>query len=356
MRGWSPTDDQATLQARLAQLDAQLRELETAIRAQQQSRGHVRSPELDLATVIERGAAMVRQLADVEGDLRQSVERATREALAATSARQREFDERGARVLDAFANAVRAAQQAVARAEARIDAFDERVGHEIALAGREMREAATLLRDLRNTPAETRAAEPPPPPALARRLIPAFLAGILLLAGIAGYTWVTRTLRDASARADAAERHAQETRRDANRQIASVERSAQQAGSEALALASRAERIAAVLVAPDARRMPLLGQRTAPDASGQALWSPTRGVVISGAGLPTLPTAETYQLWLVAGGRVTSLGLLAADAAGRVNAAFDLPPDLRVSIRGFMVTREPAGGSARPSRTVVLAS
>src|SRR5688572_17407629 len=182
MRGWSPTDDQATLQARLAQLDAQLRELETAIRAQQQSRGHVKSPELDLATVVERGGAMVRQLADLEADLRQSVERATREALAATAARQREFDERGARVLDAFANAVRAAQQAVARAEARIDAFDERVGHEIAVAGREMREAASLLRDLRDSPAvEPRAAEVHPPGALARRLIPAFLAGILLL-------------------------------------------------------------------------------------------------------------------------------------------------------------------------------
>ena len=352
MRGWSPTDDQATLQARLAQLDAQLRELESAIRAQQQSRGHVRSPELDLATIVERGAAMVRQLAEAERDVRQSVERATRESLAAASTRQREFDERGARVLEAFANAVRAAQQAVARAESRIDAFDERVGHEIALAGREMREAATLLRDLRDNPAT----EVHPPVALSRRLLPAFLAGILLLAGIAGYAWVTRMLRDASARADAAERHAQETRREANRQIASVERSAQQAGSQALALASRAERIAVVLAAPDARRLPLLGQRTAPGASGQALWSPTRGVVISGAGLPTLSAGETYQLWLVADGRVTSLGVLAPDGEGRVSAAFDLPADRRASIRGFMVTREPAGGSPRPSRTVVLAS
>ena len=120
--------DEPSLQLRLAQLDAQLREFEASLRAQQQSHGRVRIVEHELAAIVERGATVVRELAGVGDQVRQVAEAATREALAPSADRVREFEQRAGRILEAYATAVRAAQQAVARAEARIDAFDERVG------------------------------------------------------------------------------------------------------------------------------------------------------------------------------------------------------------------------------------
>ena len=81
---------------------------------------------------------------------------------------------------------------------------------------------------------------------------------MLFLAGLAAYNWATRTFRDASARADAAEREAHATRREANQQIATLERSAQQASSEALSMAARAERTIHVLPRPRASAMTAL--------------------------------------------------------------------------------------------------
>jgi anti-sigma-K factor RskA len=354
MRASPSLRDESSLEMQLARLEAQLREFEAALRAQQQRHGHVRTLEADLAGVVDRGAALVRELSGIRDELRQTVEAATRGALAASGARLEEFERRAARILDAYATAVRAAQQAVARAEARIDAFDERVGRELAQAGREIREAATLLRERGTELAVSPVADGPVPHA--RRLIPALLAAALLLGALAAYAWVARTVRDASARADAAERQAHETQREAKQQIASIERSAQQASRDALSSAARAERMVSVLAAPDARRTVLFGQPRAVSASGQALWSPSRGVVATATGLPSLAATDTYQVWLVTPRGSISLGFLAPDAAGRATDTFDLPPDIAGSIRGFMVTREPTGGSARPSRTVVLAS
>lgn len=354
MRGSPAFGDEPSLKTRLAQLDAQLRAFETALRAHQHSYGRARTLELELAAVVERGATLVRELASVGDVVRQTADAATREALDLSIGRIQEFEQRAAHILDAYAHAVRAANQAVARAEARIEAFDERVGHELAQAGREIREAALLLRERPPRQAETGDAHVPL--SHGRRLIPALLAAILLLAGLAGYNWLARTLRDASARAEAAERQAHETRRDAHQQIASIERTAQQASGEALSIAARAERMINVVAAPDARRTSLFGQRAAADAFGQALWSPTRGVVVTATRLPSLAATETHQVWLVTPRGTVSLGFLTPDAQGRVSAAFDLPSDIGGAVRGFMVTREPAGGSARPSRTVVLAS
>ena len=220
-------------------------------------------------------------------------------------------------------------------------------------AGREIREAALLLRE--HPQKEAAPADVHVPASLAWRLIPRAARGRAVARRCRRIQLADTHDPDASARADAAERQANDTRRDANRQIASIERSAQQASSEALSTAARAERMINVLAAPDSRRTMLLPQPTAAAASGQALWSASRGVVITGTRLPAVSADETYQAWLVTSRGPVSLGLLTPDARGRVSAAFDLPPDAG-AIWGFMVTREPAAGSARPSRTVVLAS
>jgi hypothetical protein len=302
--------------------------------------------------MLDRGAGIVRDLASVGSQVRQASDAATRDVLAASTRHIQEFEQRGAPILQAYATAVRAAQQAVARAEARIEAFDERVGHELAQAGREIREAALLLHEQparEDASHEAHASRAP-------RLIPALIAATLLLAGFGAYSWVARTLRHASARADAAERHADEIRREANQQIASIERTAQQASNEAVSIAARAERMINVLASPDARRTPMAGYRAAASAAGQAVWSPSRGVVITGARLPILAATQTYQVWLVTARGAVSRGFLSPDAGGRVSATFEFPSGLTAPVRGFMVTREPAGGSARPAGPVALAS
>ena len=355
MRASAPLGEELSLEMRLAQLDSQLRAFEAAMRAQQQGQGRIADRERELAAVVERGARLVRDLAATGDQLRQHVEVATGAALAASDARLQEFEQRAGRILAAYGDAVRAAQQAVARAEARIDSFDERVGHELAQAAREIREAAVLLRE---RPAVEPALVPAEraPASRARQLIPALLAAALLLAGFVAYSVVARTLKEASARADAAERQAGETRREANQQIASIERSAEQSSRQASSSAARAERMATVLAAPDVRRTPLRALSRAPGANGQVLWSPAHGALITATSLPSLSANETYQAWVVTTGGVRSLGVLASDAAGRGTGAFDLPAGGAGTIRGFMVTREPASGSTRPSRAVVLAS
>ena len=338
-----------SLEARLAELDAQLREFESALTAQHHSQGRARSLELELAAIVERGASAVRDLASIRDRMEATARAAAREAAEGATQHVAEFEARAAKLLDAYSAAVKAANQAVARAEARIDAFDERVGHELAGAAREIRDAASLLRDRPAAAASALA------PSRTRRLVPALLAALLLLAGFIAYNSVARALRDASARAEAAEREAAATRRDANQHIATIERSAQQASGDALAAATRAERVMHVLAAPDTRRSPLQGH-AAPAASGQVLWSATRGAVLSASALPALAAEETYQAWLVTARGSVSLGMLRPDPQGTASAAFEMPPSLPGPIRGFMVTREPAGGSPRPSRLVVLAT
>jgi hypothetical protein len=349
MRASRLTRNEPSLEERLGELDAQLRNFEASLRSQQQSHGRIRALEFELAGVVERGAAVVRDLAAIREDVRQVAEAAARDAAAPAKEQLRAFEERGRRVLDAYAEAIRAAQQAVARAEARVDAFDERVARALAEAGKEIRDAAALLRDSSAMHGATA------PATGIGRFVPALLAALLLILAIGSYAWVTRKLADASARADAAEQHAADVRRAAERQIAEVERKGAQVSQDALTRAMGAERAAAIVAAPDVRRLPMRGYGRASDSSGQALWSFTRGVSVMGRQLPVLPASETYQVWLVTAGDAVSLGLLVPDSSGRINGVFELPSGIR-TVKGFMITRERAGGGQVPSSAVVLAT
>jgi anti-sigma-K factor RskA len=339
--------DEPRLEDRLSELDAQLRTFEASLRAHQQSHSRVRGLELELADVVERGAAVVRELTAIRDEIREVAKRAAHEAATPAEDHLKAFEERGRRLLDAYAEAVRAAQQAVARAEARIDAFDERVARALAQTATEIREAAELIRHAPT--GETGASSG------SSWLVPATAAAVLLILGVAGYFSLRGSLRDVSTRAETAERQAADVKRDADQRMASIEKKTQQVNEDVVQRATKAELMASILAAPDTRRMSMRGYGKALDASGEAIWSPSRGLVITGSPLPPLSDRETYQVWFVSAKGSISLGVLTADRSGRLEGAFDVPSGLR-SPRGFMITRESAGGAERPSNAVVLAT
>jgi anti-sigma-K factor RskA len=104
-------------------------------------------------------------------------------------------------------------------------------------------------------------------------------------------------------------------------------------------------RIAAVLGAPDARmRSVATGDGRVSVVTAASL---NDGVAVL-ADLPSPGTGHTYQLWVISDGNARSVGVL---AAGRTDAT-----ELFSGVRGaqaFGVTREPAGGSLKPTRPLV---
>jgi hypothetical protein len=332
-----------TLQERLSELDAQLRTFEASLRSQQQSHSRIRVLESELASTVDRAAALVQELAEIRDAVQRTAESAAREAATPAAEQLKAFEDRGKRLLDAYADAVRAAQHAVARAEARIDAFDERVARELADAGRQIREAAESFRDASHSDT-VRSHDG------VRTLVPAVL-GATLLAVAAGGLWSLRAIRNASARADAAERQIADIRRDASQQVATI----QQKTAGIATTAATAERLATISAAPDLVRMGMRGYGRATSATGQALWSASHGLAILASNLPAVSNEETYQVWVVTPGDVVSLGTIARDPSGRLTGVFDVPRALP-SITGFMITRERLGGASRPAAAVVLAT
>jgi anti-sigma-K factor RskA len=161
-------------------------------------------------------------------------------------------------------------------------------------------------------------------------------AALLLAAGLGLYTSQLRgrigdlenDLRDARARANAAEQRA----------------------ADALQAASGARTAVAVLTAPDVARIDLAGQApVAPQAAARAFWSRSRGMVFTASNLPALPAGRVYQLWVVTAQQAPlSAGLLTPDAQGSVNATFNTRPDIPQPV-ALAVTIEPAGGVSAPT-------
>ena len=179
-------------------------------------------------------------------------------------------------------------------------------------------------------------------------------ASIVLVALYVGY--VQRSATEAMARAAAAERTAAEVQRTAEDAVAAASGRAQRASAEALAHAARAEQMIDVMAAPDARRIELYGRDSAPAAIGHALYSRSRGVIVSATGVPGPAEGHVFQVWATTLRGLVSLGLVRPDAQGRVAAVYDVPPALTGSIRRVLVTLEPDGGSNTPTGQVVLAN
>ena len=142
-------------------------------------------------------------------------------------------------------------------------------------------------------------------------------------------------------------------RRTVETQTRNTEETVQRLTADALTSAVRAQRLANVLAASDVRVFPLRGLRTAAAATGQIFFSPSRGVVASVSRLPPPAANQVYQVWLVTSGGPISLGFAAPDAQGRIDAAFDTPPELVGNVTGFMLSLEPTGGNAKPTGPIV---
>jgi anti-sigma-K factor RskA len=108
--------------------------------------------------------------------------------------------------------------------------------------------------------------------------------------------------------------------------------------------------IAAVLAAPDAR---INSASATVGGTVTAVMSlREHEAVVTTAGVPSLPQARVYQLWVMtAAGTARSAGLLAVTSSGStgpVLAAGVLPGDR------LAITVEPAGGTAQPTTTPVV--
>ncbi|MFI6480989.1 anti-sigma factor domain-containing protein [Nonomuraea sp. NPDC050663] len=99
------------------------------------------------------------------------------------------------------------------------------------------------------------------------------------------------------------------------------------------------ERIAAVLAAPDSRRV----SARVGEATATAIYSPQKAsAVLVTAGMRALPPSQDYQLWLIGADEIRSAGLMPDDPA----------PVLATSIRAgdrLGITIEPRGGSRQPT-------
>ena len=275
-----------------------------------------------------------------------------------------ELERRSATVLESAAVSARRAQDAARRAEARLEAFDSAVRPVLATAIREIREAAAGTRTVTQPPGEEERgdregeslAEAQPQRGTAGRVVGAVAVVAAAVAIVIYGGSLHRRTASAEAAAAAAERAAEDARRTVERELAAQAARTEGAVADALALGHHAARMVEVMAAPDARRMDLLGRAAAPAAIGQAFWSRTRGVVISATGIPPAAAGQGYQVWIVTSAGPLSLGFASADAQGRLGVTFELPQDLAGSVRGFLLTREPAGGSPSPRGALLLSN
>ena len=110
-------------------------------------------------------------------------------------------------------------------------------------------------------------------------------------------------------------------------------------------------RTAEVLGAPDVVRVELAGQPAAPQATGRAFYSPSRGLVFTAANLPPLPAGRVYQLWVVTGTVKVSVGVMSPDSAGRLRDVSQItagrPDAIALSI-------ESEGGVPQPTGAMYL--
>jgi Anti-sigma-K factor rskA len=107
--------------------------------------------------------------------------------------------------------------------------------------------------------------------------------------------------------------------------------------------------VAAVLSAPDAsaRSGQVSGGGTVTVVSSSA----EGAAVIATSGMPALPGAEVYQLWVMSPAGATSAGLLSSSLDGRTNPV--LASGIRLGDR-IGITVEPAGGTTRPTTNPLI--
>lgn len=314
----------------------------------------------------------------------------------------RQIEAQTARVTEACLTAVDQALKGFDRAEARLGTLEQDLQREMSTLTRDVREAVAELRQgapqlgarqpwsldnvvrLHNELRADGSAQPSggrstlalaeaieveaAPPQAARAVLSAetvaapppgsrrnqWIAGAVIAAVVVFAVYVQGQvragLREASARAEAAERGAEDTRARAARDIAAAQQAADARLQEAQQAARSAQMLALIASAADLWRVELTGRQ----GQAQVLWSRTHGVAVTATGLALPPPGKVYQLWLITPGRATSAGVLAVEGNGRANATFDPPAGIPRPVVRAAITLEPAGGSTAPTGPALL--
>jgi hypothetical protein len=195
-------------------------------------------------------------------------------------------------------------------------------------------------------------------PAAAERaggIPPKWVAAVVLLAvGVvtaAIFGWrIQSQIKAANERLQVSDLKVQTLLQDAARQNDEIRQEARKERDIAREMANRAQRVAEVLAAGDLIRFPLSG---ADGASGQALFSRSRGLVVSGSRLPT--ASGVLQGWLLTRTAAVNVGPLDVQPDGTATLVQPVPAIPRAVV-GVMVTDEATSGGEVPSGPAVLTS
>jgi hypothetical protein len=186
-----------------------------------------------------------------------------------------------------------------------------------------------------------------------RRVALIATAAVVLLIAAGWFAWrLESQVRASAAQLNEAQRQLRLTTETAARQIDETQVQASRAISEAQELSARAQMLGDVLAAPDLIRFALVGRYSLEAATGQVLWSRSRGILVfSASGLPAPPQNSTYQVWLLTRTGAVSVATFDPDSGGRatVTAMPKVPP-----LVGAMVTMEQKGGNDTPSGEPLL--
>ena len=178
-------------------------------------------------------------------------------------------------------------------------------------------------------------------------------AAVVLLLAAGGFAWQLESqVRTSAAQLNETQRQLRLTTETAARQINETQVQASRAISEAQELTARSQMISDVLAAPDLIRFALVGRESLEAATGQVLWSRSRGILVfTASGLPAPPMESTYQVWLLTRTGAVSVATFDPDSAGRatVTAMPKVPP-----LVGAMITMERKGGNDTPSGEPLL--
>ena len=192
-------------------------------------------------------------------------------------------------------------------------------------------------------------------PARGRRAVIASGAVAVLIVALGVFAWrLERDVRASAERVNETQQQLRLATETAARQVAEKQAEATRALSAAQEAATRAQMIGDVLAAPDLIRFPLVGRDSLASATGQVLWSRSRGVVVfSGTGLPSPPQDSVYQFWLLTRTGALSAATFVPDSSGRVTVT--ATPQAPPALVGAMVTMERKGGNETPSGEPLLA-
>jgi hypothetical protein len=185
--------------------------------------------------------------------------------------------------------------------------------------------------------------------------VPSFVVALVVVVLVVGGVFAWRLQRDVRAAARSAEQSQLQSQNAAaaSRQAAEKQQVADRELLAARDLATRAQTIGDVLAAPDLVRYTMSNRDALPGATGQVLWSRSRGFVFSASGLPAPPANATYQVWLLTRVGAVSAATFVPDAAGRVTVT--TTPNVPRPVVGAIVTAEPKEGARTPSGEPLLA-